>query len=71
METKVTKIVSIVLWLIMADIETAERIKQKAHDLVMQYGIRSVSMDDIASALGMSKKTIYQRSEERRVGKEC
>jgi len=44
----------------MAVIETAERIKQKAHDLLMQYGIRSVSMDDIASALGMSKKTIYQ-----------
>ncbi len=42
------------------DMETADRIKQKAHDLVMQYGIRSVSMDDIAGALGMSKKTIYQ-----------
>lgn len=27
---------------------------------MMQYGIRSVSMDDIAGALGMSKKTIYQ-----------
>lgn len=40
--------------------ETIDRIKQKAHDLVMQYGIRSVSMDDIAGALGMSKKTIYQ-----------
>lgn len=26
----------------------------------MRYGIRSVSMDDIANALGMSKKTIYQ-----------
>ncbi len=36
------------------------RIQQKAHDMVMQYGIRSVSMDDIANALGMSKKTIYQ-----------
>jgi AcrR family transcriptional regulator len=42
------------------DMEIADRIKQKAHDLVMQYGIRSVSMDDIAGALGMSKKTIYQ-----------
>ncbi len=40
--------------------ETIERIKQKAHDLMMQYGIRSVSMDDIAGALGISKKTIYQ-----------
>ena len=44
----------------MGEKDTAERIKQKAHDLVMQYGIRSVSMDDIASGLGMSKKTIYQ-----------
>lgn len=26
----------------------------------MKYGIRSVSMDDIATALGISKKTIYQ-----------
>lgn len=26
----------------------------------MQYGIRSVSMDDIAQQLGMSKKTLYQ-----------
>ncbi|MFC4262721.1 TetR/AcrR family transcriptional regulator [Ferruginibacter yonginensis] len=38
----------------------AERIKQKAHDLFMQFGLRSVSMDDIATALGVSKKTIYQ-----------
>jgi AcrR family transcriptional regulator len=26
----------------------------------MRYGIRSVSMDEVASQLGMSKKTIYQ-----------
>ena len=45
---------------IMAEItETGERIRQKAHDLFMQYGLRSVSMDDIATALGISKKTIY------------
>ena len=37
-----------------------DRIKKAAHDLVMRYGIRSVSMDDFASSLGMSKKTIYQ-----------
>ena len=59
METLVTKLVSLVLCSIMSEIETATRIKLKAHDLVMQYGIRSVSMDDIAGALGMSKKTIY------------
>ncbi len=45
---------------IMADIDTKQRIQQAAHNLVMQYGIRSVSMDDIATHLGMSKKTIYQ-----------
>ncbi len=56
----VTKKVSIVLLLIMAEIDTKQRIKQAAHNLVMQYGIRSVSMDDIAAYLGMSKKTIYQ-----------
>ena len=60
METLVTLKVSVVLCPIMTDIDTAVRIKQKAHELVMQYGIRSVSMDDIAGALGISKKTIYQ-----------
>ncbi|MEO7044679.1 MAG: TetR/AcrR family transcriptional regulator [Ferruginibacter sp.] len=40
--------------------EISERIRKKAHELFMQYGLRSVSMDDIANNLGMSKKTIYQ-----------
>lgn len=44
----------------MNDKDTRERISQKAHELMMKYGIRSVSMDDIANALGISKKTIYQ-----------
>ena len=60
METFVTKKVSIVLHSDMADFETGIRIKEKAHSLFMQYGLRSVSMDDIATNLGMSKKTIYQ-----------
>ncbi len=62
METLVTKKVSLVLCPIMAMIvlDTSERIRQKAHDLFMQYGLRSVSMDDIANSLGISKKTIYQ-----------
>ncbi len=59
METLATTKVSLVLWPIMAETDTAIRIKQKAHDLVMQYGLRSVSMDDIAGGLGISKKTIY------------
>jgi TetR/AcrR family transcriptional regulator, cholesterol catabolism regulator len=40
--------------------EPKERILIKAEELFMQYGIRSVSMDDIANSLGMSKKTLYQ-----------
>lgn len=40
--------------------EAKERIALKAEELFMQYGIRSVSMDDIANNLGMSKKTLYQ-----------
>lgn len=60
METLVTLKVSLVLPPLMIEFGTKERIQQTAHNLVMQYGIRSVSMDDIANALGMSKKTIYQ-----------
>ncbi len=40
--------------------EPKERIALKAEELFMQYGIRSVSMDDIANNLAMSKKTLYQ-----------
>jgi TetR/AcrR family transcriptional regulator, cholesterol catabolism regulator len=40
--------------------DTAIRIFQQAHLLFMQYGLKSVSMDDIASKMGISKKTIYQ-----------
>ena len=40
--------------------EVKERILLKSHELFNQYGIRSVSMDDIAAQLAMSKKTLYQ-----------
>lgn len=40
--------------------EAKERILVKARELFHRYGIRSVSMDDIAAQLGMSKKTLYQ-----------
>lgn len=36
------------------------RILQGAQELFFRYGIKSVTMDDIAKQLGMSKKTIYQ-----------
>jgi AcrR family transcriptional regulator len=37
-----------------------ERIIQGGEDLFLKAGIKSVTMDDIAKHLGMSKKTIYQ-----------
>jgi AcrR family transcriptional regulator len=37
-----------------------QRILEGAFELFMQAGIKSVTMDDIAKHLGMSKKTIYQ-----------
>lgn len=40
--------------------EPKERIQAKADELFMRYGIRSVSMDDIAAQLAISKKTVYQ-----------
>lgn len=36
-----------------------EKILSKAADLFLSLGFKSVTMDDIASSLGMSKKTIY------------
>lgn len=58
----VTNKVSIVLRpiMIIAEINTKDRIRHKANELFMRYGLRSVSMDDIANSLGISKKTIYQ-----------
>jgi len=39
--------------------DIAQKIADKAHDLFIVYGIRSISMDKIAGSLGISKKTIY------------
>ncbi|HOZ85151.1 MAG TPA: TetR/AcrR family transcriptional regulator [Niabella sp.] len=41
------------------DIKT--RIREKAKELFMHYGIQRVSMSDIANANGISKKTLYQQ----------
>lgn len=40
--------------------EIKDRIIEQAKALFLKLGIRSVSMDDICSQLGISKKTIYQ-----------
>ena len=36
------------------------RIIEKAGELFFQYGIKNISMDELASSLGMSKRTIYE-----------
>ncbi len=41
-------------------IDSKENIICAVADLFLKYGIRSVSMDDIAHHMGISKKTIYQ-----------
>ena len=40
--------------------ETKDRILSRTRALFMRNGIKSVSMDDIANNLGMSKKTLYK-----------
>ncbi len=39
--------------------DTKQRILAAAQELFFKYGIRSISMDDIAKHLSISKKTIY------------
>jgi len=36
------------------------RIQEKANELFRRYGIKSITMDEIATQLGASKKTLYQ-----------
>jgi len=44
----------------MEEIQTKEKILKGAEGLFTKYGIRSISMDDIARHLSVSKKTLYQ-----------
>lgn len=37
-----------------------KKILEKSADLFLTYGFKSITMDDIANSLGISKKTIYQ-----------
>ena len=54
----VYKKVSLVLHRILF-MDVKERIKQKSDELFKRYGIKSITMDEIANQLGISKKTIY------------
>lgn len=40
--------------------EELKNILEKVRDLYVRYGIKSVTMDDVAHQLGISKKTLYQ-----------
>ncbi|MDD4800552.1 MAG: TetR/AcrR family transcriptional regulator [Proteiniphilum sp.] len=40
--------------------ELHERIIEKAGNLFIQYGVKNSSMDEIATSLGISKRTIYE-----------
>lgn len=42
------------------NMELKEKIIEKAGDLFAQYGIKNVSMDELASSVGISKRTLYE-----------
>ena len=44
----------------MEELHIKEKIQRGAEELFMRYGVRSISMDDIARHLSVSKKTLYQ-----------
>jgi TetR/AcrR family transcriptional regulator, cholesterol catabolism regulator len=44
----------------MEDADIKKKILKGAESLFMKYGVRSISMDDIARHLSVSKKTLYQ-----------
>lgn len=44
----------------MEELDNKEKILKGTEELFMKYGVRSISMDDIARHLSISKKTLYQ-----------
>lgn len=49
-----------------------EKILEKAADMFLTYGFKSVTMDDLAHEMGISKKTIYTHFENKtKLVKEC
>ena len=45
--------------------EIKDRILAKSKEMFFRFGVRSVTMDDVAKELGISKKTIYQHFEDK------
>lgn len=60
METCGTKKVSIVLAPIYRKMTNKEKILKGSKEMFARYGIKNITMDEIARQLGISKKTIYQ-----------
>ena len=58
-KTKETFFVYLVSILIFAALKMKNRILKKSEELFLSLGFKNVTMDDIASAIGISKKTIY------------
>lgn len=49
----------------MEEADIKSKILKGAESLFMKYGVRSISMDDIARHLSVSKKTLYQHFEDK------
>ena len=49
----------------MEETDVRKKILKGAESLFMKYGVRSISMDDIARHLSVSKKTLYQHFEDK------
>lgn len=49
----------------MEELDVKTKIIKGAETLFMKYGVRSISMDDIARHLSVSKKTLYQHFEDK------
>ncbi len=59
METIEPSKVSAVLLTVNKAVTTRQQLIRTSHDMFMRLGIKSISMDDIAREMGVSKKTIY------------
>ena len=67
METFYTKIVSVIknVFYICTVEQKASELLEQASAVFMRLGIKSVTMDDVARELGISKKTLYQFFEDK------
>ncbi|APD08142.1 hypothetical protein UJ101_02644 [Flavobacteriaceae bacterium UJ101] len=48
-------------------INTKEKILEKSAELFLSIGVKAITMDDVSSSLGMSKKTLYNHFSTKKV----